>query len=328
MKSVEERLAAWADVASLLLLCVAIVVHGGIDPRRRVWGRSPIRNALNMFFMTLNIVFSAGRLIAEGVLVETGPREFLLLAVIYSARWLWLYAAITKFDSRAARAFKVAQELRRLKTVRLGRSTSETRRGERELVIRRGARTANGKSYWRGIEEYVKQSDQNNAYKVRLVERELHAGKLDEIGTVEFRRKLGPDQTDNLYRKFYDLVMTVETSNRELVLDFSAFLERHRGVPETSRLPQRVGATEASELGNVARRVAADACFYILNSAGELRTAEQVDLINETIENAAIRYMGIEDMGRDPMNRRDSPYGYNENDCNCFGNSRGTELPV
>ncbi|KAI0563126.1 hypothetical protein FGB62_45g136 [Gracilaria domingensis] len=304
--SVEEHLAVWADVVSFLLLCIAILIQGGIDPRRTVWGRSPIRNAFIILFMSLNIIFSIARFIAEGVLVETGPREFLLISVIYSARWLWLFAAITKSDSRAARAFSVARELRKLKTIRFGTSSNRARkgRGRKELVIRRGARVVSGNTYWRGVEEYVKYNEPKSTYKVRLVEKELHAGQLDEIGTVDFKRRLETESSDALYRKIYDLVMTVD--NNQLDVDYSAFNAMYEPVRAvTSRLAQRVGATDESGIGNVARRVAADACYYIWKPGAELRTAKQVSLINQCVESCASRFLGVTDMGADSVGRKD-----------------------
>ena len=284
--------------------------------------------------------------------METGPREFLVVSVIYCARWIWLYLSISR--SRSRKAFAIALQLRRLKTVRLGASTRkpdddlraqvkgltnvlrarfsqiavwakvdkrkaqfstqrsgknlDKRNGEKELVIRRGARTASGTTYWRGVEEEVRviSADENRGsskiYLVRLVERELHSSHLDEIGTCDFKRSLDVEGPDGLYKKIYELVMTCDSQSSELLVDYSSFLTRFEGGVAADTAPaMRVGATSNTVLGDVARRVAADACYYVFHDGAELRTGNHVKCINECIEHAAMRRLGIDNEDLDSM---------------------------
>lgn len=59
------------------------------------------------------------------------------------------------------------------------------------------------------------------------------------------------------------------------------FFEKWAGN-RVDRIADDVGATDARNIGRVARRIAADATYYI-NFGGENRTKEQVQLLNRCL---------------------------------------------
>ena len=284
--------AAWSDVISLVLLGFNILV-GGIDPARHLWGRSIFRNVLICTSLSASIAFTVLRFAYEGLNKNPGPREFLAGSVIYSARWIWLWISISRKDTRGGRMYHVGQALKHLYTLRLGKSThdSDMRKGKQELVLRCGARHIPSKEpeYWRGynlIEPVLHHSVQT--WEVHLLERNLHAEQLDALGTIEYRRK-EPFATDDVYKRFYDLVMTTHMTTEDIIVDFSPFTDEYKPVGITRRA-ERMGATDPTDLGGVARRIAADATLYISRKRADFRAPKQVRLLNSCLKQAAKEY--------------------------------------
>ena len=289
--TVAQRVAAWSDVGSLLLLSLCIVI-GGIDPVMTIWGRSLLHNILLAICMSLSAIYSIGRLIYEGYTVETGPREFLAVSVVYTARWMWLFSGVVRPNARGSKIMRVCRELRHLQSVRLGTSTNASRYGSSEIVLRRGVRHVHASPkeiYWRGIERYCKLHPTIEVWEVQLEEAQFHSSLLDVMGTTEYRRA---DNLDETFKVFYDVVMTCDSQNPQLRVDYQPFLDQFDPVIVT-RQAQRVGATDTSPLGGIARRVAADAMYFISKKDGECRTRKHVEVINMCLEKAVRTYVEV-----------------------------------
>lgn len=202
------------------------------------------------------------------------------------------------------------------------------RRGQWEVVLRRGvAKTPPGHRYWRGVKERADRFvEQDDCWDVRLVQEHLHGEVLDAIGTVEYMDK-DEATLDEAYRRFYKVVLTAvarrEPTQREIdaaegrssshvsngpprarhstnvghsqqrqrpdqEVDFSPFFAKWGGVP-VQALAESVKATDMRPIGHVARRVAADAVAYANDKHVFFRTEEQVKVINQCLEAAAMQ---------------------------------------
>lgn len=84
-------------------------------------------------------------------------------------------------------------------------------------------------------------------------------------------------------------------------VDFSPFFARWRGVP-VQALAENVKAGDVRPIGNVARRVAADAVAFVNDKRMFFRTEQQVTIINQCLEAAASRqFPSLNNSGHDAV---------------------------
>lgn len=197
---------------------------------------------------------------------------------------------MARYNTRSGRLFRVARSLRYLKMLRLGPSTHSTRLGEKELVLRSGIHRINSaEKYWRGIPVVIIFQQSVETWEIHLLEPKLHAALLDIFGTIEYGSQ-DPHNLDDAYKRIYTAVMGTGPVCEHLKVDYAPFFSQFRPVPVTS-FSRRLEATEESELGQIARRVAADAVLYVKDPDARFRTQQHVTCINECLENALQSYM-------------------------------------
>lgn len=291
--------AAWSDIISMMLLGMNILV-GGIDPAHR-WGRSIFRNVLILLCLTASISFTVFRFVYGGVNRNAGSREFLAGSAIYSARWIWLWYNMARRATRSGRMYRVGQALMLLQTLQVRKSThkNEERIGRNELIIRCGSRRLPGKS-----EEYLGGYDRTEpvwhehvqTWEVHLVEGNLHGDKLYALGTMEYNQ-MDPYPVDGVFKRIYNVVMSTTERRDAITVDYSKF-EANWSPLRVIQIAERVGAVHDTPLGGVARRIAADACLFIIGNTvpetrkrAEFRTRMQVDCLNACLRQAAKDYL-------------------------------------
>lgn len=213
---------AWADIPSGLLLAV-LLLSGGATPQRYVWGRSRVQSFFFLTALFASILFTIVRFILEGVWRDPGPREFMVISIVYSVRWILLWIHMTIPGLQHAKLLQVAQVLRDIKMIRHGQSRSRWRQGERELVVRRGVSTlgTDGIRYWRGVEEKTEKLP-NGLWIIRLMEAHLHADFMDAWGTSNYFDD-GPPKEDIFARTYGVAISAFRT---DIVTDLSPFLTR------------------------------------------------------------------------------------------------------
>lgn len=273
----------WADAISFTLGGVLLVV-GGLAPRRPLWA-TDTRNRICCLLIVVIYVWNIFRYVYEAVKEKPGPREFMLLTITYASKWIALYVKLAIRDTEAKRLYETGRCLRHVKMLQVGVSTSVDRKGEMEVVIRRGVLQAKGKYYWRGTEESVKKfegPDGIRIWKVLLQQSRLYGTKLNAWGTVSYLN--GGADLEDVYKTVYKLILKTDRKNLE---NYKEFLEKWGYLPPDT-LAESVGAIAMADIGHAARRVAADALYYISKKQNaRLRARNQIAMINACIDQAA-----------------------------------------
>lgn len=276
--------AAWADIPSALLLAL-LLLSGGVTPKRLVWGRSFLRNLLFYSVLVISTLFNITRIVLEGLWRSPGPREFMTVSIIYTVRWTLLRARMTIPGTQQEKLLRVACALRELRTLRRGASTHVSRKGDDEVVIRRGVKAVrrNAKLYWRGVEEEVVRMVPSGVWKVHLMEARMYSPELDAWGVVDYFED-GLDR-EQICSKIFFLVRSAV--GRETASDFSAFFEKYDGL-EARQASFMFARDDCSDMGKIARKIAADAVYFVLFPNADFRTKDQVSMVNRCIEEYAL----------------------------------------
>eukprot|EP00178_Gracilaria_changii_P011397 TRINITY_DN3247_c0_g1_i1.p1 TRINITY_DN3247_c0_g1~~TRINITY_DN3247_c0_g1_i1.p1 ORF type:complete len:301 (-),score=23.11 TRINITY_DN3247_c0_g1_i1:842-1744(-) len=275
-----ETFSSYSDLVSLGLASVAFLTNG-MDPAHQLWGNSWLETFIQFSTMALLIFFTLFRFYLEVAFAVTAPREFLAISFVYSARWMYCLYSFHRSSALSGRLSRVAKSVRNIVTLRVGSSTHHNRRGAQEIVLRSGARKASGEEYWRG--KIQREEAVGRGWLVHLVEEQMHTDLLSDLCTTEYTR-IHKTNTDDLYRRLYQTIMNIEGADESLV-DWTRFSNEYSPIAKTN-FAVRAGATSDAELAGVARRVAADACLYVVGKRS-YRTDVQVALINSCTEYAA-----------------------------------------
>lgn len=275
--------AVWADIPSGLLLAL-LLLSGGVTPKSLIWGRSFLQNLLFYTALVASILFTVARVVLEGLWREPGPREFMVISIIYTVRWILLRARMTIPGTQQEKLLRVARAMRELRTVRRGPSTHRDRKGVNEIVVRRGVKAV-GRSaelYWRGVEEEAVKLP-GDEWRVRLKEARMYSPELDAWGTVDYFDD-GLNR-DDIIGKIFSLVRAAVGPGT--VSDFSEFFKKYDGL-EARQTNFRTGREDVSDIAKIARKIAADGMYFVSFPQADFRTREQVSALNQCIENFAL----------------------------------------
>lgn len=141
MPPVLDELLWWADGVSALLLCLMYTALP-LPPHERLWPRC---GELFWWYsvIILNFAWNVSRLIIEGIHEIEVPRDFLMLAIVYCVVWLTTLKSGWNQERQVFRRGKcIARAMAKVSYMREGKSTSEDRFGEWEVVVKKGCSKA------------------------------------------------------------------------------------------------------------------------------------------------------------------------------------------
>lgn len=283
-----EILSEYGNLIFICLLAI-VVTFGGSEPVKPLWGRSMFQNIALATSVVLAVIFVIIFVVVEAVYKINPVGDFLTTGLtVFLLRWVLLWTDMLR-DSRGAKVLRLVDAIKDVKQIRLGRSSHPSRRGETELVIRKGVRKAFGDQYWRGKQKSAEKIEAVDTWKVQLEEECMHMDRLGELGTPAYLKSNLYNIRD-IYKRFYDIIIDAEGLSSQIPIDYQPFLSKFGGVPITAFAAQ-VEAVDNSQLGAVARRVAADAAYYITRPDGKARTQDQVACINQCLDTAVDNYL-------------------------------------
>ena len=296
----------WADGISILLLAIAYAALD-LSPKRYLW--FSVRRFLLQVAVLVTLTFwSTFRFITEGIYDTAGPREFWAVTVVYISRWLWLAAEGIR-PGRGRKWLKAVRELKTLKRLRLGESTSAKREGDTEIVIRKAVKKVSRRyrtkenSYWRGYEVKVESVQVGCKTGVRWLVHLNDENHLLEDLEALLNGSQWDDNTGNakgaLHKGVYDVVLASFPRNLKDAVDDAwcePFKSRWKPLPR-EYLARQVGALDESLTDQIARRVAADAVYYVFHEDGEYRLPAQIGKINSILEERAQVFLREEGCG-------------------------------
>lgn len=326
---VKDTLPFWADGISFLLLGLMYVVLP-IPPTRRLWLR-PGETLLWRVIVLSNLGWNISRFVMEGIHQKRGPRGFSQLGLIYAIVWTYTLEFGWKEDVELYRRTKqVVDVVKHIKMVRYnersfrppeGNNFGHDRKGERQLVVRKGISralwpTLAARSVVRlqrkvlVVQKDIQTEEETVHFAYRLFPASRNSGYKYWRGTETYVKKMSrgnrtvwyveleeEDMHHDILEPFFRATNDKNKSELYQAIYDVAYIScrqdpNHEALlaiegRKVEHMARRADCVDDNLLGGVARRIASDACYYAYCGDGEFRTKEQVEELNDIVDTIA-----------------------------------------